>query len=108
MSELESTARGLLCEAMELAPDGVTAELMMDLSIPQLGIVPTAAALRAIRMALAQDWEPIAGAPQDGKRLMLWDSVSKRPVFGSWRPDSAQDHGPITHYAAEPAGPDAG
>jgi hypothetical protein len=103
MSELERNARSLLCEAMELAPDGVTAELMMDLSIPQLGIVPTAAALRAIRMALAYDWKPIAGAPQDGKRLMLWDSVSKRPVFGSWRGDNPA----ITHYAAEPAGPDA-
>ena len=52
-------------------------------------------------------WKPIAGAPQDGTRLMLWDSVSKRPVFGSWRPDSPQDHGPITHYADEPAGPEA-
>lgn len=48
-------------------------------------------------------WEPIAGAPQDGTRLMLWDSVSKRPVFGSWRGDSAA----ITHYAAEPPGPEA-
>ena len=52
------------------------------------------------------NWLPIAGAPQDGTRLMLWDSVSKRPVFGSWRPDSAHDHGSITHYAAEPAGPE--
>lgn len=106
MSELERTARSLLREAMELAPDGVTAELMMDLSIPQLGIVPTAAAIRAIRMALARDWKPIGDAPQDGTRLMLWDSVSQRPLFGSWRPDSAQDHGPITHYATEPAGPE--
>lgn len=47
-------------------------------------------------------WEPIAGAPQDGTRLMLWDSVSKRPVFGSWRGDNPA----ITHYAAEPAGPE--
>ncbi len=51
------------------------------------------------------NWLPIALAPLDGTRLMLWDSVSKRPVFGSWRPDSCKDHGPITHYAAEPAGP---
>ena len=47
-------------------------------------------------------WLPIDGAPQDGTRLMLWDSVSKRPVFGSWRGDNPA----ITHYAAEPAGPE--
>ncbi len=47
-------------------------------------------------------WLPIAGAPQNGQRLMLWDSVSKRPVFGSWRGDNPA----ITHYAAEPAGPE--
>ena len=48
-------------------------------------------------------WLPIEGAPQDGTRLMLWDSVSKRPVFGSWRGSNPA----ITHYAAEPAGPAA-
>lgn len=47
-------------------------------------------------------WRPIAEAPQDGTRLMLWDSVSKRPVFGSWRGDNPA----ITHFAAEPAGPE--
>lgn len=47
-------------------------------------------------------WEPIAEAPQDGTRLMLWDSVSKRPVFGSWRGGNPA----ITHFAAEPAGPE--
>ncbi|MBH1555815.1 hypothetical protein I5U56_06475 [Stenotrophomonas maltophilia] len=47
------------------------------------------------------EWLPIADAPQDGTRLMLWDSVSERPVFGSWRGDNPA----ITHYAAEPAGP---
>ncbi len=103
MSALEFTARSLLCGAMRLPPDGVTAELMMDLSIPQLGIVPTAAALSAIRTALVTHWRPIAEAPQDGRRLMLWDSVSKRPVFGSWRGENPE----ITHYAAEPAGPAA-
>ncbi|MDQ7310648.1 hypothetical protein [Stenotrophomonas sp. Sm10] len=54
--------------------------------------------------AAAVDWKPIAGAPEDGRRLMLWDSVSKRPVFGSWRGDNPK----ITHYAAEPAGPEVG
>jgi hypothetical protein len=102
MSALEFTARSLLCDAMRLPPDGVTAELMMDLSIPQLGIVPTAAALGAIRTALVTHWKPIAEAPQDGQRLMLWDSVSKRVVFGSWRGDNPA----ITHYATEPAGPE--
>ncbi len=48
------------------------------------------------------DWKPIADAPQDGARLMLWDSVIKRPVFGSWRGGNPA----ITHYAAEPAGPE--
>lgn len=50
----------------------------------------------------ASQWQLIAEAPQDGTRLMLWDSVSKRPVFGSWRGDNPK----ITHYAAEPAGPE--
>lgn len=50
----------------------------------------------------APQWQPIAEAPQDGKRLMLWDSESKRPVFGSWRGDNPA----ITHFAAEPAGPE--
>lgn len=52
--------------------------------------------------AAAVDWQPIAGAPQDGRRLMLWNSVSKRPVFASWRGDNPA----LTHYAAEPAGPE--
>ncbi|PJL51012.1 hypothetical protein B9Y60_14590 [Stenotrophomonas maltophilia] len=56
------------------------------------------------RRAPAVEWRPISCAPQDGTRLMLWDSVSKRPVFGSWRGDNPK----ITHYAAEPAGPEVG
>jgi len=48
-------------------------------------------------------WLPIDLAPQNGRRLMLWDSVSKRPVFGCWRGDNPA----ITHYAAEPTGPAA-
>lgn len=51
---------------------------------------------------VAVNWQPIVEAPQDGTRLMLWDSVSKRPVFGSWRGDNHA----ITHFAAEPAGPE--
>ncbi|WP_075677691.1 hypothetical protein [Stenotrophomonas sp. TD3] len=51
---------------------------------------------------VAVNWQPIAAAPQGGTRLLLWDSVSKRPVFGSWRGDNPA----ITHYAAEPAGPE--
>lgn len=47
------------------------------------------------------EWKPIAEAPQDGTRLMLWDSVSKRPVFASWRGGNPK----ITHFAAEPTGP---
>ena len=54
------------------------------------------------RATRAPQWQPIAEAPQDGTRLMLWDSVSKRPVFGSWRGDNPK----ITHFAAEPAGPE--
>ncbi len=50
----------------------------------------------------AVEWMPISAAPQDGRRLMLWDSVSKRPVFGAWRGENPA----ITHYAAEPAGPE--
>ncbi|MDV9040983.1 hypothetical protein [Stenotrophomonas sp. RAC2] len=52
--------------------------------------------------AAAVDWKPIAGAPEDGRRLLLWDSVSERPVFGSWRCDNPK----ITHFAAEPSGPE--
>ncbi|RRU09637.1 hypothetical protein EGJ03_09365 [Stenotrophomonas maltophilia] len=55
------------------------------------------------REAAVVDWKPIHEAPQDGTRLMLWDSVSKRPVFGSWRGYNPA----ITHFAAEPAGPEA-
>lgn len=54
------------------------------------------------RAQVGEKWLPIAGAPQDGTRLMLWDSVSKRPVFASWRGDNPK----ITHFAAEPAGPE--
>ncbi|EOW2136788.1 Lar family restriction alleviation protein [Stenotrophomonas sp. GD03908] len=50
----------------------------------------------------ASRWKPISDAPQDGTRLMLWDSVSKRSVFGSWRGDNPK----ITHYDAEPACPE--
>lgn len=62
----------------------------------------TARGIIAEAEASSVRWEPIAEAPQDGTRLMLWDSVSKRPVFGSWRGDNPA----ITHYAAEPAGPE--
>lgn len=67
-------------------------------------VVPASAALSAIDASLATMtvWLPISAAPQDGRRLMLWDSVSKRPVFGSWRGGNPA----ITHYAAEPAGPE--
>jgi hypothetical protein len=57
---------------------------------------------RYMEAAAIVNWMPIAAAPQDGRRLMLWDSVSKRPVFASWRGDNSA----ITHYAAEPAGPE--
>lgn len=61
-----------------------------------------ARAIRAESESPAFDWQPIAGAPRDGTRLTLWDSVSKRPVFGAWRGENPA----ITHYAAEPAGPE--
>lgn len=61
-----------------------------------------------LRSGTSVNWRPIVEAPQDGTRLMLWDSETQRPVFGSWRLGSAQDHGPITHYAAEPVGPEVG
>jgi len=54
------------------------------------------------RAAGTVNWRPIAEAPRDGTRLMLWDSVSKRAIFASWRGDNTA----ITHYAAEPAGPE--
>lgn len=68
-------------------------------------VVTTASALHAIEAALSAplSWRPIAEAPQDGTRLLLWDSETRRPVFGSWRGDNPA----ITHYAAEPAGPEA-
>ncbi len=43
-----------------------------------------------------------ATAEELRERLMLWDSVSRRPVFGSWRGNNPA----ITHFAAEPAGPE--
>lgn len=54
------------------------------------------------RLRGCPDWKPISLAPRDGQRLLLWDSVSKRPVFASWRGGNPA----ITHYAAEPAGPE--
>ncbi|MGZ0026419.1 hypothetical protein [Stenotrophomonas sp. S4] len=67
-------------------------------------VVTTASALHAIEAALSAplSWRPIAEAPQDDTRLLLWDSETRRPVFGSWRGDNPA----ITHYAAEPAGPE--
>lgn len=62
---------------------------------------PAASASWNQRATSGIDWRPIAEARLGGTRRMLWDSVSKRPVFGSWRGNNPA----ITHYAAEPAGP---
>ncbi len=72
---------------------------MSAVATAQLG----ALARRHVRAATGPQWFPIEGAPQDGRRLMLWDSVSKRPLLASWRGGNPR----ITHYAAEPAGPEA-
>ena len=61
---LEQRARGLLASEFPLA-DGFSAVLVRDMSIPQLGVVDTAIALRAIVAALqaqqpaCPDWELI-------------------------------------------------
>ncbi|MBH1556227.1 hypothetical protein I5U12_18805 [Stenotrophomonas maltophilia] len=77
---------------------------MIELPTAEEGTVWGRSAEPAARVAhdVRPGWKPIAEASQDGTRLMLWDSVSKRPVFGSWRGDNPA----ITHYAAEPAGPE--
>ncbi|MFL4510822.1 hypothetical protein ACJ6WJ_02640 [Stenotrophomonas maltophilia] len=79
-------------------PSRLSFEQMMQ------AVVPASAALATFGASLTPMvvWLPISAAPQDGTRLMLWDSESKRPVFGSWRCDNPK----ITHFAAEPAGPE--
>ncbi len=54
---LEQRARGLLASEFPLA-DGFSAVLVRDMSIPQLGVVDTAIALRAIVAAL-QAQQPV-------------------------------------------------
>lgn len=82
-------------------------EPAMETATTQLATAVTTSWIRTCPSAHVQaarvltDWEPIENAPQDGTRLMLWDSVSKRPVFASWRGGNPK----ITHYAAEPTGP---
>lgn len=53
MNDIEKRARELLCTAMRLDPEGVTATLIMDMDMPQNGVVPTSDAIRAIAAALA-------------------------------------------------------
>lgn len=60
---LEQRARGLLASEFPLA-DGFSAVLVRDMSIPQLGVVDTAIALRAIVAALQ--------AQQPGAQAVAW------------------------------------
>jgi len=89
------------------SPTGIGFLIMCDAALDECPATPAVdegsmeMASRAWNTRAAQ-WKPIAKASQDGTRLMLWDSVSKRPVFGSWRGDNPA----ITHFAAEPAGPE--
>lgn len=64
---LEQRARGLLASEFPLA-DGFSAVLVRDMSIPQLGVVDTAIALRAIVAALQaqQPAEPMFTATMYG------------------------------------------
>ena len=96
--------KGVANRARELPQRDLSAAGRAKLHAGQSVVVTTASALNAIEAALSAPtvWLPIAEAPQDGTRLMLWDSESKRPVFGSWRGDNPA----ITHFAAEPAGPE--
>ena len=52
-ASLEQRARELLVDALGLGRDSFTSQLMLDMQIAQLGVVPTEAALRAITAALA-------------------------------------------------------
>lgn len=52
MDDIEKRARELLCTAMRLDPEGMTATLIMDMGMPQNGAVPTSDAIRAIVAAL--------------------------------------------------------
>lgn len=63
-------ARQLLCDVC-FPHGGVGADLMLDIDMPQLGVVPTEDALTAIRAALAQDRAArAAGAEPDGACLI--------------------------------------
>lgn len=55
----------------------------------------------------AADWKPIETAPQDGTRVLLWNTEDGGyAITGAWRADSAQDHESYTHWAPLPAGPE--
>ena len=78
---LEQRARGLLASEFPLA-DGFSAVLVRDMSIPQLGVVDTAIALRAIVAALQ--------AQQPGAQAVT-DAVRELPE--KWRGDSDSWYG---------------
>ena len=97
---LEQRARGLLASEFPLA-DGFSAVLVRDMSIPQLGVVDTAIALRAIVAALQ--------AQQPGAQAVAWhtdDNLTDKsattydPVIADrWRAKGW----PVTpHYLGQP------
>ncbi|MCD9086211.1 hypothetical protein [Stenotrophomonas sp. SY1] len=47
-------------------------------------------------------WRPIATAPTNGRRLMLWHVGREEAVFGKWRGEEDHD---ITHWRLPPSGP---
>ena len=75
---LEQRARGLLASEFPLA-DGFSAVLVRDMSIPQLGVVDTAIALRAIVAAL-QAQQPGAQDEQELRAAFIagWEACEQR------------------------------
>ena len=71
---LEQRARGLLASEFPLA-DGFSAVLVRDMSIPQLGVVDTAIALRAIVAALQ--------AQQPGAQAVAW-ALEQGGILADW------------------------
>lgn len=89
---IEEMARELLRQALGVRPDSVTGALLLDASIPQLGVVGTDAAIRAIIAALSApkqvdgDWYT---DPDTGTHVLDLDDNPNQQVSIMLKPDGS-------------------